>query len=126
MLVIDTSALMAVLLGEPDSGRVMDTLERETDLLISAATLTEALIVAERRGIRTAMEQLVDGLGCQIVPLSAQMAKRAADAHQPWGKGRHPAGLNLGDCFAYVLAQENEGRLLYVGNDFARTDLAVI
>ena len=126
MLVIDTSALMAVLLGEPDSGRVMEALADENVLLISAATLTEALIVAERRGIRTAMEHLLDGLGCQIVPLSAHMAKRAADAYQQWGKGRHPAGLNLGDCFAYALARENEGRLLYVGNDFARTDLAVI
>ena len=115
---------MAVLLSEPGSARLMEVLASETPLLISAATLTEALVVAERRGFRRQMEQLVDGLGVQVVPLSAATARRAADAYSRWGKGQHPAGLNLGDCFAYALADESGQRLLHVGDDFARTDLA--
>jgi ribonuclease VapC len=92
--------------------------------VISAVTLSEALVVAGRRGVADEMSILLDGLGLQIVPVSEAFARRVAEAYARWGKGRHPAGLNWGDCFSYVTARDQGCPLLYVGDDFARTDLA--
>jgi ribonuclease VapC len=92
-------------------------------LLISAGSVAEALIVAARRNVGPDMTRLIDGLGFEIVPLTAASARRVAAAYERWGKGVHPAGLNLGDCFAYDVAKSYGCRLLYVGDDFARTDI---
>ncbi|SFZ86395.1 Uncharacterized protein, contains PIN domain [Devosia enhydra] len=124
MIVVDTSALMAILLEEPGHEDCQDCLLRETEILISSATLTEALIVAERRDLLEELEALVTTLGVTIVALDGAAARRAAQAFATWGKGRHPAGLNFGDCFAYQLAMAQECALLFVGNDFAQTDVA--
>lgn len=123
MIVIDTSALMAILLDEPEAHACMDCLETAGKLAISAGTLAEALIVADRRGFRSEMEMLIDGLGCEIVAVTGAFARKVADAYGHWGKGIHPAALNYGDCFAYVLARKPEARLLFVGQDFSLTDL---
>ena len=124
MIAVDTSALMAIVLGEPEGGGCIDVLEAETEVLISAGTVAEALIVAGRRNIGGEMSGLIAGLGFTVVPISAAVARRIALAYARWGRGVHPAGLNFGDCFAYALADEHACPLLYVGEDFARTDLA--
>ena len=122
MIVADTSALMAVLLDEPEASFCIDMLEAESEVLVSAATLAESLIVAGRRNVGAEMAALIDELGMTIEPVSAADARRVALAYARWGRGVHPAGLNFGDCFAYALATARGVPLLYVGDDFARTD----
>jgi ribonuclease VapC len=123
LIAVDTSALMAILQREPGFETCMDVLEAETEVLISAGTLAESLIVAGRRNVAQPMNALIDNLGFTVAPVTAAVARRIADAYGRWGKGVHPAGLNLGDCFAYALASERGCPLLFVGDDFARTDL---
>ena len=124
MTVVDTSALMAILLGEPSAAACRMILATEDRLLMSAANLAEALIVADRRHIGEAMRSLLEGLAIGVAPVDADAARRAAAAYGIWGKGVHPAGLNILDCFAYALAAERGVALLFVGEDFSRTDIA--
>ncbi|MDG2520393.1 type II toxin-antitoxin system VapC family toxin [Caulobacter segnis] len=126
MIVVDTSALMALLLNEPEADRCAATLEAEPDLLISAGTTAEAFIVASRRDLGAEMESLIRGLGFEIVDVTAACAARIAQVYARWGKGAHPAALNFGDCFAYDLAKQRGCGLLYVGDDFARTDIVSV
>jgi ribonuclease VapC len=123
MIAVDTSALMAIVLNEPDADACAAVLEAEDRVLISAGTVAEALVVARRRNVGEEVEQLIDGLGFEIVSLTPASARRIAGAYEKWGKGIHPAALNFGDCFAYEVAKEHGCRLLYVGGDFGRTDL---
>lgn len=123
MMVVDTSALMAILLNEPEADACMGALEAEDELLISAGTVAEALIVAGRRQVGEAMAELIDGLGFEVVPVTANSARRIARAYACWGKGNHPASLNYGDCFAYAAAKEHDCGLLFVGRDFPETDI---
>ena len=122
-VVIDTSALIAVLLDEVDSTRCIEAMSTDEPLLISAGTLAEAEIFAGRRGARAALDRLMARLKPEIVPLTAVDARLVADAYECWGKGVHPASLNFGDCFAYALAKARDCPLLFVGNDFAQTDV---
>ena len=126
MIVVDTSALMAILLDEPHADFCAATLEAEDEVLISAGTVVESLIVAARRNVGDEMHRLIDGLGFEIVTVTPASARRIAAASAAWGKGVHPAGLNLGDCFAYALARERGCALLFVGDDFARTDIQAV
>ena len=126
MIAVDTSALMALLLDEPTADAVSDALAEADALVISAGTVAEALIVAARRGIGEEMSRLLGELGFEVVPLSEAAARRVAAAHDAWGRGQHPAGLNFGDCFAYAVAHERGVPLLYVGEDFRRTDLVAV
>jgi ribonuclease VapC len=112
VIVIDTSALMAIVLDDAGAGPCMTAIEQNRDLAISAGTLAESLIVATRRGIGPTMEQLIADLAPETVPVTAAAARRVI----------HPAALNFVDCFAYVLAKEYRCPLL-IGADFARTDL---
>lgn len=121
-VVLDTSALMALLLGEAEADAIAAILETSA-AAISAGTLAEALAVAERRGIGAEMARLVDGLGITVEPLSLSGARQVAAAYGQWGKGVHPAGLNLGDCFACALARDRGAPLLHVGEEFARTGI---
>jgi ribonuclease VapC len=123
MIAVDTSALMAVILDEPSAAACIQALERAPGLVISAATVAEALIVATSRGVSAEMQELTDQLGFEIVSVSAATAKRIGDVYRKWGKGRHPAGLNFGDCFAYDTAKTYACPLLFVGDDFSKTDL---
>ncbi len=123
MIVLDTSALVAILLGEPEAARMRVRIGKAEGLLISAATAAEAMIVAGQRGFRGVLEAMLATLGVDIVPFTAVDLDRVADAYARWGKGNHPAALNLGDCFAYALARERGYPLLFVGNDFSRTDI---
>ena len=123
MIAVDTSALMAIVLGEAEADACIAALEIEDEILISAATIAEALIVAARRNVGEEMSKLIDGLGFNIVAVTPAAARRVALAYARWGKGVHPTGLNFGDCFAYELAREHDCPLLYVGGDFAKTDI---
>ena len=124
MIAVDTSALMAIVLDERDAERCKAALASEPELLISAGTVAEALIVAGRRGVGAAMAHLIDDFGFEVVSVTRAAAHRAAAAYAQWGRGVHPAALNLGDCFSYAVAAEHACPLLYVGEDFAKTDLA--
>ncbi|MEO5615188.1 MAG: type II toxin-antitoxin system VapC family toxin [Cypionkella sp.] len=123
MIAVDTSALMAVLLGEPQAEACIVALEQSGDLLISTGTLAEALIVAARRNLGAEMTRLIEGLGFEIVSVSAAAARRIAASYTRWGKGIDPAGLNFGDRFAYEVAQEHDCPLLFDSRNFARTDV---
>lgn len=126
MMTVDTSALMAIVLDEPEAGACAKALRDDADLKMSVATVTEALIVATRRSRRDAMAALLDGLGLDVVPVTAASARRAAAAYERWGRGVHPAALNFGDCFAYEVAAAHGGRLLFIDQDFAQTDLTSV
>jgi ribonuclease VapC len=123
MITVDTSALMAIVLNEPEAEACIATLEAEDDVLISAGTVAEALIVAARRNVGAEMASIIDGLGFEFVTVTPAAARRIAEAYGRWGKGLSPAGLNFGDCFAYEVAKEHACRLLYVGDDFSKTDV---
>lgn len=123
MIVADTSALMAVVLDEPHAAACIAVLEAEQDVLVSAGTVAEAMIVAGARNVAAEMQSLISNLGFEVVPVTASSAARIAQAYARWGRGMHPAGLNFGDCFAYEIAKERDCRLLFIGEDFSRTDL---
>ena len=117
MIAADTSALMAILLSEPEADACTAILESEAHVLISAGTVAEAMIVGRRRNLGEEMAALIEDLAFEVVTVTP------AAAYERWGKGVHPAGLNFGDCFSYEVAKEHTCRLLYVGGDFAKTDI---
>lgn len=123
MIAVDTSALMAIVLNAPEADACAAAIEVADRLLISAGTVAEALIVAGRRNVLQEMDRLIDGLGLEVVAVTPGAARRIAEAYAAWGKGVHPAALNFGDCFAYVVAKDEGCPLLYVGGDFARTGI---
>jgi ribonuclease VapC len=123
VIAVDTSALMAIVLNELQADACVAALESEDDLLISAGTVAEALIVARRRNVGEEMARLIGELGFEVISVTPASGRRIAEAYENWGKGQHPAALNFGDCFAYEVAREHSCRLLFVGEDFARTDL---
>ncbi len=126
-MVLDTSAVAAVVFGEPEAEALLALmLARAGDLRISAATLVEAGIVVEARHGRAGADDLwmlLERLGVVTVPLDAEQARLAVAAWGRFGKGRHSAGLNLGDCFSYALAKAAGAPLLFTGADFAQTDV---
>jgi ribonuclease VapC len=126
VIVVDTSALMAVVLKEPEAEACKAALAAEDEILISAGTLAEVLIVSARRRVVTQMANFLQQFDLNIVPVTAASARRIGQAYEQWGRGLHPAGLNFGDCFAYEVAKEHACRLLYVGDDFAKTDIVCV
>ena len=123
MIVVDSSAIIAVLRKEVGSGPCLHVLTEERLLLISASTFAETLIVAGRKGIDFEAAALIEQFGCEVIPFPDGSARQASDAYSRWGKGVHPAKLNLGDCFAYALARDRDCPLLFIGNDFSKTDI---
>ena len=123
MIAVDTSALMAIVLDEAEADACIAALETEDNILISAGTIADALIVAARRYVGEEVATLIDGLGFNAITVTPASARRIAQAYGRWGKGIDAAGLNFGDCFAYEVAKEHDCPLLYVGGDFARTDV---
>lgn len=125
-MVIDTSALLAILLGEPEAPHFAKAIEDAAPRLLSAASLLEASIVAETRKGEAAGRELdlfVYRADIEIVPVDQEQAEIARIAWRRYGKGRHPAGLNYGDCFSYALAKVSGAPLLFKGNDFSHTDV---
>jgi ribonuclease VapC len=123
MMVVDTSALMAIVLSEERGPDCAAALKTDEDVLVSAGTIAEALIVAAGRNVSAQMQRLIDDLGMEVVPVTLGSAQRVAAAYAHFGRGNHRATLNFGDCFAYELAKENACPLLFVGRDFAKTDV---
>jgi ribonuclease VapC len=127
-MVIDTSALIAILLSETPARPLVTILESTPSTHLSAASLVEAGIVMQGRlgeeGERR-LDQLLFRLGAEVVPVSREYAEIARSAFRRFGKGRHPAGLNFGDCFAYALARPLGEPLLFLGDHFSQTDVAV-
>jgi len=128
-MVIDTSAILAILFDEPEARAFRESVEADPVRLVSAATLVEAAIVVETRlgeaGGRE-LDLLLAVAECEIVALDAEQAAAARQAHRRFGKGRHQAGLNLGDCYSYALSSISGEPLLCKGDDFRRTDLRLV
>lgn len=126
-MIVDTSAVVAILLGEPHAEALARTVLRAPRARMSAATFVELSAVVAQRGApqqRRRVEHLLDRLGVEVVALTPEHARLAAEAYREFGRGSgHPARLNLGDCFSYALASALDEPLLFVGDDFARTDL---
>ncbi len=128
-VVIDTSALLAILLGEPERGKFLQLLsESETRLLSAANALETAIVVESRRGEAAGRELdlFLHRTKIEVVAVDAEQVSIARFAWRKFGKGRHPAALNFGDCFAYALTKTSSEPLLAKGEDFRRTDLQVL
>jgi ribonuclease VapC len=125
-MVLSTSALLAVLFQEPEADRIARAVASDPRRLASALTVLETGIVVEARkgeaGGRE-LDLLLHRIGLESVPLTGSHAEVALDAWRRFGKGRHPANLNIGDCCAYALARVSGEPLLVKGADFARTDV---
>jgi len=127
-MIVDTSALIAILRDEPDARRFAEAIETATVCRISAATYVElgAVIDGARDPVASRrVDELLDVARITIEPITATQARIAREAYRDFGKGsQHAAGLNFGDCFAYALAREMGEPLLFKGDDFAQTDIA--
>ena len=125
-MVIDTSALVAIFFAEPERQKFLVAITAAGSRLVSAATVLETGIVLEARQGEAAgreFDLFVVRANLQIVPVDVEQADLARSAWRKYGKGRHAAGLNFGDCFSYALAKEMDEPLLFKGNDFNRTDI---
>ena len=128
MIAVDTSALVAIVFGEPDAEALLDAL-LQSSAVMSAPTLVEAAVVVEaRQGPDAArdLELLVEAAIDRIVAFDAAHARSAVDAWRRFGKGRHPAALNFGDCLSYATAHLAGTPLLFKGDDFSRTDVSAV
>jgi ribonuclease VapC len=128
-MIIDTSALLAILFDESDGPALLRRIAEAPIRLMSSANAVEAWIVADRHANPAkgpALDALLETLGIDIVPVTVQHARLARTAYHTYGKGRHPAGLNFGDCFAYALAKATDLPLLFKGDDFGQTDVPVV
>lgn len=114
---------MAIVLDEPERPWCELMLNAADEVRLSAVSRVEAFIVAHSRGVGRELETLLAEMEPVLSPVTATGADLACGAFLRWGKGRHPAALNFGDCFAYALAMELDCPLLFVGADFARTDV---
>ena len=126
-MIVDTSAIVAIALNEPERDRLVDALVDAAEPKISAATLVEVSAVLMRRlkpeDLRR-VERLIDQLRIVTVPFDAEQAASATRAYREFGRGSgHRAGLNLGDCYSYALAAVTGEPLLFVGDDFTHTDI---
>lgn len=126
-MVIDSSVIVAVALDEPEAPAFERRIVEDPVRLVSAATLLEAAIVIEARygdaGGRE-LDRWLSSIGAEIIPVDLALVEAARRAWRKFGKGRHTAGLNFGDCFSYALAKSRGEVLLYKGNDFSKTDIA--
>lgn len=125
MIAVDTSSLVAVVLGESDAERHLDCLRRGPAQLSSVSLVEATVVVDARQGADAVrdLELLVDAT-LDVVPVDVAHARAAVAAWRRFGRGRHPAGLNFGDCFSYALARLADLPLLYKGDDFAQTDIS--
>jgi ribonuclease VapC len=124
-MVVDTSALIAIILGEVDAARFELAIAGARDPVISAVAMVEfGMVALSRRGFSAAeVERRLGDWGLSVLPVTAATARLALAAFARYGRGRHEADLNFGDCFVYALAKERGEPLLFKGDDFARTDL---
>ncbi|WP_199777478.1 type II toxin-antitoxin system VapC family toxin [Bosea sp. FBZP-16] len=125
-IVVDSSAITAILRNEPERDRLLAALNASAANFCSMVTFVESFMVSTSRNANAPVAlhlRLLEDLGIEAAPLDQKQAVLAAEAFARFGKGRHPAKLNLGDCFSYALAKSLNAPLLYKGEDFGRTDL---
>ena len=125
-MIVDSSAVVAILLREPDARRYARAIQTTSPCRISVANVLEAFIVVESRGgveAGYALDSLLEQGNIELVPVTAEQLAAARRAWRRFGRGNHPAGLNFGDCFAYALAEISGEPLLFKGADFAQTDV---
>ena len=125
-MIIDTSAVMAILFGEGGAERYDQAIAEATHCRMSVASFLEAAIVLESRSGAAAGHELdifLEEAGIELEPVTPDQAQAARRAWRRFGRGNHPAGLNFGDCFAYALAEATGEPLLFKGQDFALTDI---
>jgi ribonuclease VapC len=125
-MLIDTSAIIAILLDEPERAAFDRHIEADPVRLVSAVGRVEAGIVIEtRKGVagQRRLDRFLHLIATDIVAVTPEQAEIALEAFRRFGKGRHRAGLNIGDCFAYAAAKATGERLLFKGDDFTRTDI---
>lgn len=128
-MVIDTSALLAIIFGEPEAEIFADMLATSEVTLCSAVSALEAGIVVEARKGRSAakdFQAFVEIAKIKVVEFTPEQSRIALSAWRRFGKGNHKAGLNLGDCSAYALSKASRQPLLFKGDDFSKTDVAVV
>jgi len=129
MIMIETSAVLAVLLDEPERAAILDAIEAAAKPFTTAVVVAEAAMAfAKRTGIAPsaaldAIQTLLDEAGISTVAFVPAMIERAIEGREKFGKGRHPAALNFGDCLSYGAARHHRSLLLFKGDDFARTDV---
>ena len=130
MIFIDASAMISMMVGESDANDLADQLEAERPRLCSAISLWETIAGLCRSytfsvpSARRVVQSFVELNGIELVTIGEREFEVATQAYAEFGKGRHSAALNLGDCFAYACAKSNGAKLLFKGDDFARTDIA--
>jgi ribonuclease VapC len=125
-MVVDTSALMAILRGEPERDQFIQAIANHPDPVISAATLVEARMVVEAKlgpEGKAKLEELIEAGGIRTIAFDVTQADLAHEAWKSYGRGNSPARLNFGDCLVYALAKHADRPLLYKGMDFAQTDV---
>src|SRR5262245_29646176 len=128
-MVVETSAVIAILRAEPEAAECAQRLEDHPAPLISASSVLEAgIVLISRHGLdaRGDLQDFIEQGGLQVESVTAEQAELALDAYQRYGKGRHRAGLNFGDCFAYALCKATSQPLLCKGQDFSQTDIATV
>jgi ribonuclease VapC len=128
VIVVDTSAIVAILFQEESAPSAAKALADSSARYFSAANWMEAAVVVEaRKGADASLEYdaLIDAAGIEVVAVTDDVARAARIAWRRYGKGRHPAGLNFGDCFSYGLAKVRDLPLLAIGDDFSKTDLVM-
>ena len=127
-MVIDTSAVIAILFGEEEAERFGTAIDNDPSRLMSAASVLEASLVVEselgEQGARE-LDFLLLKAGIETIPFNEEQLQVARYAFREYGKGRHPAGLNFGDCFSYALSRTTGEPLLFKGDDFSQTDVAI-
>ncbi len=129
MIVIDTSAIIAILLGEPASDKLVDIITDYKIRVMSAVSFVEATMVIVSRfpqNGRQELELLLEKLAISIDNVDKKQAMFAIEAFIRYGKGRYPAALNMGDCFSYALAKDYNAPLLFKGDDFIKTDIKIV
>lgn len=125
-MVVDTSAIISILAREAWADSLVTAMEADSTRLVSAATVVEsALVLLGRYGEagEPQLDRFLRGIGAEVVPVGEEQVNVARDAALRFGRGRHPAGLNFGDCFSYALAVTRDEPLLFVGDDFSKTDV---
>ncbi|GAB3745851.1 type II toxin-antitoxin system VapC family toxin [Microlunatus parietis] len=128
-IVVDSSALIAVLTAEPTGRALIDRLAAASRIRIGAATLVETgIVLVARIGLpgKTLLARFVEEAGVEVVPIDDRHWTVAVDAFARYGKGRHPAGLNFGDCLTYAVARLAGEPLLCLGDDFPQTDVDLV
>lgn len=128
MIALDTSAVVAILLAEPEKSQFLDMIDQADRCIVSAVSRVEMSLVLEGRNGdigKLELDNFFRVSGAEIVAVTLQQVDLAIDAFRRFGRGRHKAGLNMGDCFSYALAKALDVPLLFKGDDFARTDLKV-